>query len=173
MGADTVLVNCPGCYRVWGEEYRRIIDGEHGFNVMHTSQLLAGAIKEGKISLNEKRAAVTYHDPCDLGRNAGVYDEPRYVIENIPGINFVELEDNRTYSMCCGAGGDLLAVNLKLSQEVAKKRTEQAIETGADILITACPSCIKMLGFGIRELDGEVDIMDLCQLVYQAMEKPS
>jgi Fe-S oxidoreductase/FAD/FMN-containing dehydrogenase len=173
LGADTVLVNCPGCYRVWGEEYRRIIDGEHGFNVIHTSQFLAEAIREGRIPLKEMREGVTYHDPCDLGRNAGVYDEPRYVIENIPGISFVELGDNRNYSMCCGAGGDLLAVNLKLSQEVAKNRAQQILETGVDILVTSCPSCIKILGFGIRELDGEMAIMDICQLVCQAIKKPS
>jgi heterodisulfide reductase subunit D len=173
FGADTVLVNCPGCYRVWNEEYKKIIQKEHGLEVIHISQFLAGAIRDGRIPLKEMRERVTYHDPCDLGRNAGVYDEPRYVIENIPGISFVELEDSRNYSMCCGAGGDLLAVNLKLSQGVAKKRAQQVLETGADILVTSCPSCIKILGFGIRELDGEVAIMDLCQLVYQAMEKPS
>lgn len=173
LAADTVLVNCPGCYRVWSEEYRRIIQGEHGFKVVHTSQFLAEAIKEGKIVLNEMREKVTYHDPCDLGRNAGVYDEPRYVIDSIPGVSFVELEDHRNYAMCCGAGGDLLAVNLKLSQEIAKKRAKQVIETEADILVTSCPSCMKGLGFGIRELDAEVAIMDICQLVYQTMAKPS
>jgi Fe-S oxidoreductase/FAD/FMN-containing dehydrogenase len=173
LGADTVLVNCPGCYRVWSEEYRRIIPDEHGLNVIHSSQFLALAIQEGKIVLNETNERVTYHDPCDLGRNAGVYDEPRYVINSIPGAKFVELEDHRQYAMCCGAGGDLLAVNLKLSQDVAKKRAKQVMETGADILVTSCPSCMKMLGFGIRELDGEVAVMDICQLVYQAMSKPS
>jgi len=75
--------------------------------------------------------------------------------------------------MCCGAGGDLLAVNLKLSQEISKRRAEQVIESGAQLLVTSCPSCMKVLGFGIRELDAEVSIMDICQLVYQAMERPS
>jgi Fe-S oxidoreductase len=173
LGADTMLVNCPGCYRVWNEEYRRIIPGEHGISVMHTSQFLAEAIREGKIILNEMSEKVTYHDPCDLGRNAGIYDEPRYIINSIPGVNFVEMEDNRQYAHCCGAGGDLLAVNLKLSQEVAKRRAQQVVETGADTLVTSCPSCMKLLGFGLRELDAEVTIMDICQLVYQAMETPS
>jgi Fe-S oxidoreductase/FAD/FMN-containing dehydrogenase len=173
LGADTVLVNCPGCYRVWSEEYRKIIHDEHGLNVMHSSQFFAEAIQEGRIVLNEMRERVTYHDPCDLGRNAGVYDEPRHIINSIPGARFVELEDHRQYAMCCGAGGDLLAVNLRLSQEVAKKRAKQVMETGADILVTSCPSCMKVLGFGIRELDGEVAVMDICQLVYQVMGKPS
>jgi len=173
LAADTVLVNCPGCYRVWSEEYKKVIQGDHGFNIIHTSQFLAEAIQEGKIVLNEMREKVTYHDPCDLGRNGGIYDEPRYVIKSIPGVSFVELEDHRNYAMCCGAGGDLLAVNLKLSQEIAKKRAEQVIETGADILVTSCPSCMKVLGFGLGELDAEVAIMDICQLVYQAMGKHS
>jgi len=173
FGAYTVITNCPGCYRVWSDEYRKIIQDDHGLNVLHTSQFLARAIEEGRIRLNEMKERVTYHDPCDLGRNAGVYDEPRYVIKSIPGVNFVELEDHREYAMCCGAGGDLLAVNLKLSQEISKRRAEQVIESGANLLITSCPSCMKVLGFGIRELDAEVSIMDICQLVYQAMEKPS
>jgi Fe-S oxidoreductase/FAD/FMN-containing dehydrogenase len=173
LGADTVFVSCPGCYRVWSDEYRKIIQDDHGLDVVHTSQFLAGAIEEGRIRLNEMEERVTYHDPCDLGRNAGVYDEPRSVIRGIPRVDFVELEDRREYAMCCGAGGDLLAVNLKLSQGVSKRRAEQVIESGAQVLITACPSCVKMLGFGIRELDAEVSVMDICQLVYQAMEKPS
>ena len=173
LGAETVLVNCPGCYRVWAEEYKKVIQGEHGLKVIHASQYLAGAIRDGRIRLKEMRGRITYHDPCDLGRNAGVYDEPRYVIENIPGVSFLELEDNRNYSMCCGAGGDLLAVNLPLSQHIATKRARQVAEIGADLLVTSCPSCMKILGFGIRELDGEVPIMDICQLVYQTMERPS
>lgn len=173
LGAEIVLVNCPGCYRVWREEYRKVIHDEHGLNVMHSSQFLARAIQEGRIVLNEMNEKVTYHDPCDLGRNAGVYDEPRDVINGIPGVSFVELEDHGQYGMCCGAGGDLLAVNLRLSQDIAKKRARQVMETGADILVTSCPSCMKVLGFGIRELGGEVAVMDICQLVYQAMSRPS
>jgi Fe-S oxidoreductase len=82
----------------------------------------------------------------------------------------VELKDHRQYAMCCGAGGGLLAV--RLSQEVAKKRVKQVMETGADILVTSCPSCMKALGFGIREFDGEVAVRDVRRLVYQAMGKP-
>jgi Fe-S oxidoreductase/FAD/FMN-containing dehydrogenase len=173
LGADTVLVSCPGCYRVWSDEYRKIIQDDHGLDVVHTAQFLAEAIQEDRIRLTEMKERVTYHDPCDLGRNAGIYEEPRSVIRGIPGINFVELEDHREYAMCCGAGGDLLAVNLKLSQEVSKRRAEQVIESGAQLLATACPSCMKMLGFGMREIDAEVSVMDICQLVYQAMERPS
>jgi heterodisulfide reductase subunit D len=117
------------------------------------------------------KARVTYHDPCDLGRNAGMYDEPRSIISRIPGVEFVELESNREYCNCCGSGGDLLASNQALSLEIAGRKVKEVLDTGAESVVTACPSCIRAITMARLAQKAPFTVQDISQLVWKAMRK--
>ena len=96
-GGKEVLFSCPSCYQMWLEHYPK------GFKLTHTTRFLLRLIRENRIPLQELPLVVTYHDPCDLGRGARVFDEPREIIRSIPGLRFVELPSNRENCQCCGA----------------------------------------------------------------------
>jgi heterodisulfide reductase subunit D len=100
-GARKVIFACPSCFQMWHEYYPREVE------IAHASQFLMTLIKDGQVPLQELPLRVTYHDPCDLGRGARVFDEPREVIRSIPGVEFVELPRNRENCLCCGGGGNL------------------------------------------------------------------
>ncbi|MBN2099426.1 MAG: FAD-binding oxidoreductase [Dehalococcoidia bacterium] len=171
MGAKSVVMTCPGCYRVWRDEYHDVIGRRHPFDILHSTQLLARLLEQGKIDIQGLEAGVTYHDPCDLGRNSGIFDEPRYIMGKIPGLGLVELEDNREYCTCCGSGGDLLASNEKLSLEIARRKVEEIMSTGAKTAITACPACIRAMSIAKTATKAPVEIIDITQLVWKAMGK--
>ncbi len=170
-GAKSVVMTCPGCYRVWRDEYKEIVAQRHPFEVFHSTEFLARLIEQRKLDLKGLNESVTYHDPCDLGRNSGIFDEPRYVIGKIPGLNLVELEDSREYCSCCGSGGDLLASNEKLSLEISGRKLEDVLGTGAKTVVTACPACIRAMNIAKTATKAQLDILDITQLVWKAVGK--
>lgn len=174
-GAKRVLFACAGCFRAASIDWKRAYGKELPFEVLHISQFLAEPEQLNKLnsmwvgSLDKK---VTYHDPCHLGRHVGVYEEPRKVLQSIPGVELVEMERNRDLQRCCGAGGGVKAGIGDLALGVAKGRVSDAKETGADILSSACPFCLRNLGDGNNETDeagkmGEVE--DLIVLVAKTL----
>lgn len=169
MGAKTVVMTCPGCYRVWKDEYYDIIGQRHRFNVLHSTEFIARLIEDGRIDIKGLEENITYHDPCDLGRNSGIFDEPRYIIEKIPGLNLVELEDNREYCSCCGSGGDLLASYQDLSLDIAKRKLQEVLSTGVETVATACPACIRAMNMAKTATKARLDILDITQLLWKAM----
>jgi len=169
-GAKDLVLTCPACYRIFHCEYRKFIQQDLPFNVFHSTQYLAQLITEGRIQLGELNSRVTYHDPCDLGRNSGIYEEPRYIIRSIPGIDFVELPNNQERAYCCGSGGVLLMNNREMSVEISAKRVEEILETKADFLVTACPSCIRGLTMGRIRQKARFKILDITQLVEMSSE---
>ncbi|TET76947.1 MAG: (Fe-S)-binding protein [Dehalococcoidia bacterium] len=169
MGAKTVVMTCPGCYRVWKEEYEKLTGERHSFEVLHAVELLARLTEEGRLGVQGFEGMVTYHDPCDLGRNSGIFDEPRYIIGKIPGLNLVELEDNREYCSCCGSGGDLLASNQDLSMSIAKQKVGEILNTGVQTVVTACPSCIRAIHMAKTAEKVKLDVLDVTELLWKAM----
>ena len=169
MGAKTVVMTCPGCYRVWKEEYYDVIGDRHPFEVCHATELIARLIEDGRLSIKGLEQDVTYHDPCDLGRNSGIFDEPRYIMEKIPGLNLVELEDNREYCSCCGSGGDLLASNQDLSLAIARRKVEEILDTGVRTAVTACPSCVRAIHMAKTAQKAKLDVLDITELVWKAI----
>ena len=97
----------------------------------HTTEYFALLIKEGKLTLGDVQARIAYHDPCDLGRNGGIFDAPREIIQAIPGVELVELTHNRMDSLCCGGGGNLQSVDAQLAGTIAAMRVEEVKQTGA------------------------------------------
>jgi Fe-S oxidoreductase len=170
-----LVTSCAGCFRTFRESYPQIL-GPLPFKVLHFSEYLEKLINAGDIKFNkEMPVKVTYHDPCHLGRLAGLYDPPRNVIKAIPGVKFVEMEKSRVDSRCCGGGGGIRFAFPGLSTSIAANRIRSdAAPTGAEILVTACPSCVKNLKDGIVIAEtlyniGEIEVLDLPELVYRAL----
>jgi Fe-S oxidoreductase len=168
-GGQTLLVTCPGCYRMWKHEYQRLT-GEHpGIEVLHASEFVWRLIKKGRIRPGRLNGLFTYHDPCDLGRVSGIYEAPRLILDLIG--EYVELEESREYSVCCGSGGDLLASNQDLSLSLAQKRLDQVQQTGADTVVTACPSCIRGMIMARTAAKRPMNILDITQIVWKAVNE--
>jgi heterodisulfide reductase subunit D len=166
-----LVATCPSCYHTWSHIYPQYITDGLGFEVMHSSELLAGLVGEGRIKLNELDWLVTYHDPCDLGRKSGVYDAPRSIIEAIPGMTFREMRNNRENALCCGGGGDVAMWEAEVTEDIAERRIEQAKATGATALISACQQCKRTLLQAARKTKTRMRVLDVTELVWQAMEK--
>jgi Fe-S oxidoreductase len=161
-GARTLLATCPYCFRVFKDHpaYREL-----GMEVKHITQFL----KDFDFGIRtEKR--VTYHDPCDLGRHAGVYDEPREMIRKISP-NFVEPRRTRENAMCCGSGGGLRGSFPADSIEISRNRLSQIIEeTGAEILLTECPSCLH--NFRNAKLRKQkIEIYNITEFIAQLLQE--
>ena len=136
---QVIIALCPTCTMFLKEEY--------GLNAKHASQIIQDKIPLG-IDLGMK---ATWYDPCDLSRGLKITDEPRKILENL-GIDIVEMEHNKKQSMCCGGGGGILMSDQSLSDDIAKKRIQEAIETDTEILITSCPTCEQVLKKAAQEI---------------------
>jgi len=162
-----ILTTCPHCYNIFKNEYPEL---GGNYEVIHHSQFLSGLIDEGKLPvkkeiLNDK--TITFHDPCYLGRGNGEYEAPRKVLNALPSKK-TEMEKNRSFALCCGAGGAQMFKEAEPgNKEVYAERTEQVLETGANIVATACPFCMTMLTDGLKYKDksDEVKNYDLAELI--------
>jgi len=167
LGVKTAVFSCPSCYHSWKTEYD--VDVE----ILHHSEYILRLVKEGKVQLNVLNATVTYHDPCDLGRNSGVYEPPRDVIRSIPGLSFVEMRFNREKALCCGGGGDVEVVDENFPGTIAKQLISLAKETGAETVVTACQQCKRTMLKALSKESPErspLKVVDLAELVLKSIE---
>jgi len=166
------VVNCPHCFNTIRNEYP---DFGGRFEVIHHSQLFARLLREGRLKpTREVRELLTYHDPCYLGRHNGVYDAPREVLRDIPGLSTTEMPRHADRAFCCGAGGSRMWLEERLGKRINMERTEEAISTGASTVGVACPYCLIMLDDGSKAKEQAVKVMDLAQVLDQATsEGPS
>ena len=161
-----VVTSSPHCFHTFKNEYP-----EASFRARHYTQVLQELLTNGKLPFTKKvEATVTYHDPCYLGRHNRIFDEPREIIRNIPGVKLVEMAHHRADSLCCGGGGGRMWQDLQGEIKMSEVRIREAEATGAEILITACPLCLIMLedarkAAGLKE---PFRVMDLNELVLQA-----
>ena len=168
LGIEALVTSCSGCFKTISEDYPQV--GELNFEVMHTIQYLTRLLEQGKLEFKQPvEKVVTYHDPCHLGRASGVYDEPRRIMEAIPGLELVEMPRNREYSRCCGAGGGLKAGYPDIQNKMAQERVREALETGAQELVSCCPFCFQGLQVGISGQGSELVARDLSFLVEEAL----
>jgi len=138
-GARTVITGCPYCSRTFNNkpQYAELKDKD--IKIIHITQFLKDldfGVKTDKL--------VTYHDPCDLGRHCGIYEEPREIIRKIAP-NFVELPHSRVDALCCGAGGGVRGAYPKNSLAMARRRLQEVEDVGADVVLTECNSCVHNL----------------------------
>ncbi len=163
-GAKLVVTSCPECYRTLAVDYPR-----YGFNlgipVMHITQFLAQKLEAGEWKPPQLRGKVTYHDPCRLGRLMGVYEEPRALIR-AAGLELVEMEHNRSTALCCGTSCWIECGYV--SREVQRQRLEEARDTDAELMLTACHKCeIHFECFQAAEADRLARIRNLITLLAQ------
>lgn len=170
MGAKTLVTTCPSCHYTWSHLRPLLGLSPFDFEVLHASQFLARLLEEGRLKLGSLEQVVTYHDPCDLGRKSGVFDEPRQVIEAVPGIQFREMGASRRDALCCGGGGDVQMVDDGVTASVADRRLSQAQQTGAKVILSACQQCKRTLMSAARRNKARVRVMDLAELVWKVME---
>ena len=169
LGARRLVTTCPSCYHMWKEIYPKYVAVMPEVEVLHETQLVAELIKKGAFQFKEMAGTVTYHDSCDLGRKSGVYDVPREVLSAIPGVKLVEMKFNKENAYCCGGGGNLEMNDTALSGKVAQQRIAQALDTGADVIVTSCQQCKRTLANGARQKRARIKIVDVSELVSSAI----
>jgi Fe-S oxidoreductase len=139
-GVKKILVSSPHCYHAFKNEYAEF---RVNFEVVHISEYLLQLINEGRLQLSREYAkTIAYHDPCYLGRHNGLYDQPRESLKKVAGVELKELPDARVDSLCCGGGGGRIWMETPKNERFSDLRVGQAIEVGAEVLVTACPYCI-------------------------------
>lgn len=166
-----IVTGCPHCFNTMKNEYPEL---GGNYDVIHHTQLIQSLIKEGKISIKEggtfKGKRITFHDPCYLGRANDVYDAPRELLQKLDA-ELVEMKRCKSKGLCCGAGGAQMFKEAEPgNKEVNIERTEEAMETKANVIATGCPFCNTMMTDGVKnfEKEGEIEVMDVAELIAQA-----
>jgi Fe-S oxidoreductase len=164
-GVKKILVSSPHCYHTFKNEYPEFMVD---FEVVHISQYLFELINEGRLELNKEYGKkVTYHDPCYLGRHNDIYDEPREAIKKVPGLELIEMPESREDSLCCGGGGGRIWMETPKGERFSDLRLEQAIEVGAEVLVTSCPYCIANFEDSRLTLDvtENIEVKDITEII--------
>jgi Fe-S oxidoreductase len=165
-----VIAPCSGCYNAFTKLYPEYLDVEFSdVEFLHFSQFLNRNMKG--IQLKEPMK-ITYHDPCTLGRHAGVYDDPRVVLKSIQGIELVELERNREFASCCGGGGGLPSIKPNMALEIASLKLEkEVIPLEVDALVTSCPMCYMNFKYALIKKKIPLKIYDISEIVLMGLKK--
>lgn len=167
-----IVTACPHCFNTLKNEYPSL---GGNYDVVHHTQFINGLLKEGRLTIEGgsfKGKKITFHDPCYLGRGNDVYEAPRDLIQKLDG-ELVEMKRCRQKGLCCGAGGaQMFKEPEKGNKDINIERTEEALETSPNIIATGCPFCNTMLTDGVKnkEKEGEVEVMDIAELISQAKD---
>jgi Fe-S oxidoreductase len=140
------------------------------FEILHSTELLQQLVEAGALPLHADDLVVTYHDPCDLGRNSGIYDAPRRVLQAIPGLTLMEMPLSHEDALCCGGGGNLEMVDSALVRDIGRRKLQLALDTGAQTVISACQQCTRTIAATARAEKTRLRVLDITELVWQASE---
>ncbi len=168
-GVRKILVSSPHCFHTFKNEYPEF---SVNFQIVHISQLLFQLVQDGRIEPSkEYHKKVTYHDPCYLGRHNGIFEEPREVLKKVPGLELTEMPDSRVDSLCCGGGGGRVWMETQKGERFSDLRIGQAIEVGAELLVTSCPYCITMFEDSriTMEMDDKIQIKDISEIMQEVI----
>lgn len=164
-GATQIVTADPHAYNVLKNDYKDMPPVEH------ISQFLLRKVRSGalkfKAAENNGNKVYTYHDPCYLGRHNAVYEDPRELIDALPGVKRVDMLRSRDRSFCCGGGGLMLFYEPEEEQRMGVLRVQMAAEAGANVIVTACPFCLVNMEDAIKVagLEGQMEAIDLSELV--------
>jgi Fe-S oxidoreductase len=149
--AQTLITACPGCYRTFTEMYPKYVS-KPGFQVLHFTEFLSDLIDKDKITFKKSLdKTISYHDPCELGRLSGIFEPPRKILDNVPGLKLVELNDNKANCNCCGNGGGINSLEPEIAMNLSLKKIDEVLDTSAEMLVSSCPNCRNGLGNAIVE----------------------
>ncbi len=162
-GARTIVTTSPHCFDTFRNHYPGLLGR---VEILHYTQYLNRLVGEGRLRLaREVAATATFHDPCYLGRRNAEYDAPRELLAALPGLEIVEMEENRAEALCCGGGGGRMWMETASGERFGDVRVAQAAQTGAEILVTACPHCVSCLEDAARSTGTVLKVMDVAELV--------
>jgi len=160
----------PHAFNTFTQDYPSL-GGE--FEIYHYTQVLAPLIQSKKLSLKDYEAKITFHDPCYLGRHNGEYEAPRKILESIPGVALIEMDQTRENALCCGGGGGNFFTDILGGGEDSPNRirVRQALESGAQIIAVACPQCAKMLEDAVKaeEVGHKIEVLDVAEIATRAL----
>ncbi len=166
-GVRKIITPDPHAFNAFRNYYPEF-DAE--FNVLHHTQLLYSLLRSKKLNLGKVNAKATYHDPCFLGRWNGLYEEPRKILKEIPGLIFVEMPRNRKNAFCCGGGsGNFYTDYLGGKDSPAKIRIKEAAET-ANLLVTSCPICLMMLEDAAKSENIDIEVKDIAEILLEVIK---
>ena len=168
-----IITACPHCYNTIKNEYKEL---GGNYETFHHSEFLESLLTENEIvkswKIDNTQIKITYHDSCYLGRSNGIYESPRKVLQFL-NADIVEMERNKASGLCCGAGGSQMFKEAeKGEKEINMVRTEEVLNTKADVLATACPFCLTMMTDGLKNVDKEdqVKVLDIVELFERGVQ---
>jgi len=171
LGVKQIVTLSPHCFDTFLNKYPK--EEMQGIKIQPYSQFLADLIEQKRLIFNSGiEAKVTYQDPCYLGRHNNIYEEPRRVLKSIPGIKLLEFGRSRDDSFCCGGGGGRMWTDFDAEEErLANIRVREALEVGAEVLVTACPFCLINMEDGVKSVNVEdsLKVKDLAELCVEAL----
>jgi Fe-S oxidoreductase/nitrate reductase gamma subunit len=170
-GVVDLVTSSPHCFNLIKNEYPRS-ERAAPLRVRHYTQVLEELVDGGRLEpLHPVNARVTYHDPCYLGRYNHIYEAPRKVIRSVLGAKLVEMAHTGPDSLCCGGGGGRMWLELEGQKKLSEVRIREAADTGAEVVLTACPYCLIMLEDAVKtaDLEGKIKVMDLNELVAESL----
>jgi Fe-S oxidoreductase len=168
-GVQKILTTSPHCLNAFKHNY---VELKGSVESEHYTELLDRLVAEGRLKpTREVACTATYHDPCYLGRHNGIYEAPRRLLQRIPGLTLIDMASNRENSLCCGGGGGGAWSEVPPQKRLGVMRVEEALSTGAEVIATACPFCIRMLSEAVRELgvEDQIAVRDLAELLWQSV----
>jgi Fe-S oxidoreductase len=168
-GVEKILTTSPHCLNAFRHHYAEL---KGAVESEHYTELLQRLVEDGRLRPTRELAyAVTYHDPCYLGRHNHIYEAPRRLLQSVPGLTLIEMASNRENSLCCGGGGGGAWSDVHPKQRPGVLRIEEALGTGAEVIVTACPYCIRMLSEAVRQLGVEdrIVVRDLAELLLESV----
>jgi Fe-S oxidoreductase len=169
-GVARIATSDPHAFNALKKDYQEMPPVEHITQVL-SRQVAAGALKFKPLENGHK--VYTYHDPCYLGRHNGLYEEPRAILDAVPGLRRVDMQRSRDRSFCCGGGGLMLFYEPeKEEQRMGVIRVQMAKEAGAHVIVTACPFCLVNIEDAIKVtgLEGQMEAVDICELISRQLE---
>ncbi len=167
-GVKRIVASCPHCMHTLRNEY------DLGIEVVHHTEFLLELVRQGRLDLSAAAdGRVTYHDPCYLARQNSIVDEPRGLLSRIPGIEFADMEPRGADAFCCGGGGGQIWRKDSTMDGASVRRARQAIDTGAQVVLTGCPNCTQMLenGLSSAKADATMRVLNVAEYLMEATQQ--